>query len=113
MATCESLAKECNAFLVYQGANGMRIWYYEGGKPHAIIQRSAKAVNMRRGDHLVFPSTERREVWAKEQMDKAQAMARRRSEAKRANLELNASLQKTAEIGVYDKIAHRMPLTWP
>ena len=26
---------------------------------------------------------------------------------------LNASLQKTAEIGVYDKIAHRMPLTWP
>ena len=93
MATCERLAKDCNASLVYQGANGMRIWYYEGGKPHAIIQRSAKAVNMRRGDHLVFPSTERREVWAKEQMDKAEAMALRRSEAKRVNLEHRTALK--------------------
>ena len=86
MATCERLAQDRNASLAYQGANGMRIWYYEGKMPHAIIQRSAKAVNVRRGDHLVFPSTERREVWAKEQMDKAEAMARRRSEARRVNL---------------------------
>lgn len=93
MATCERLAHECNAFLVYQGVNGMRIWYYEGKNPLAIIQRSAKAVNVRRGDHLVFPSTERREVWAKEQMDNAEAMARRRSEAKRVNLEHRTALK--------------------
>ena len=93
MSACERLAKECNASLVYQGANGMRIWYYEGGKPHAIIQRSSKAVNVRRGDHLFFPSPERREAWAKEQMDKAEAMALRRSEAKRANLEHRTSLK--------------------
>lgn len=93
MATCERLAQDCNASLVYQGVNGMRIWYYEGAKPHAIIQRSAKAVNLKRGDHLIFRSIDRREEWAKEQMDKAQAMARRRSEAKRANLEHRTSLK--------------------
>ena len=93
MATCERLAKECNASLVYQGVGGMRIWYYEGSKPLAILQRSAKAVNMKRGDHLVFASPERREAWAKEQMDKAEAMALRRSEAKRANLEHRTSLK--------------------
>ena len=93
MSTCERLAQDCNAFLVYQGVNGMRIWYYEGKHPLAIIQRSAKAVNVRRGDHLVFPSTERREAWAKEQMDKAAAMALRRSEAKRVNLEHRTALK--------------------
>lgn len=93
MSACEHLAKECNASLVYQGVNGMRIWYYGGKNPLAILQRSAKAVNVKRGDHLVFPSPERREAWAKEQMDKAEAMAIRRSEAKRANLEHRTALK--------------------
>lgn len=106
MSACERLAKECNASFVYQGVNGMRIWYYEGKHPLAIIQRSAKAFNMKRGDYLVFASPERREAWAKEQMDKAEAMAHRRSEAKRANLEHRTALIRP-RVGDCGKIGDR------
>ena len=77
---CESVATANKATLAHEGPNGLKIWYYErpgNASPFAIIQRTGKAVTLKRGDHVKFRSHSYRDQWAKEQIESATSRAER------------------------------------
>lgn len=83
--TYEMLAQSNKATLAHEGALGMRIWFYDHGPKgvFAIVQPTAKAEKVARGNHCRFGTFERRDQWAQELLQGAKDRADRR-EAERA-----------------------------